>query len=109
VSEDLAFTDNPLQNSTGMVYSGGENLPEVLTISKDTSGILVAAFKSDGTTGITLMPWGIGPLAFPITFGESPTGKEWVSTDMRQVVVDNVGYQVVLSMWSLEGYEVTGQ
>lgn len=110
VSEDLAFTDNPLQNSTGMVYSGEENPPGILTISKETSGILVAAYKkSDGTTGITLMPWGIGPLSFPISFGESPTGKEWVSTDMRQVVVGNVGYQVVLSMWSLEGYEVTGQ
>jgi hypothetical protein len=110
VSEDLAFTDNPLQNSTGMVYSDRENPPGILTISKDTSGILVAAYKnSDGSTGVTLMPWGIGPLSFPITFGDSPTGKEWVSTDMRQVVVDNVGYQVVLSMWSLEGYEVTGQ
>lgn len=110
VSEDLAFTDNPLQNSIGMVYSGGGSPYGILTISKDTSGILVAAYKkSDGTTGITLMPWGIGPLAFPITFGGSPTGKEWVSTDMRQAVVDNVGYQVVLSMWSLEGYEVTGQ
>lgn len=108
VSEDLAFTDNPLQNSTGMV--GGENPPRILTISKDTSGILVAAYKkSDGTTGVTLMPWGIGPLSFPISFGESPTGKEWVSTDMRQVIVDNVGYQVVLSMWSLEGYEMIGQ
>jgi len=109
VSEDLVFASNSLHNSTGLIEPDDDE-PHILTISKDTSGILVVTYKkSDATTGISLMPWGIGPLSFPITFGESPAGKEWVSTSMRQVVVDKVGYQAVLSLWSLEGYEMIGQ
>lgn len=101
VGNDLAFVNNPLQNSYGTVDSGAGN-PGSLTISYGSCGILVIAYeKSDRTTGLSLMPWGIGPLAFPITFGNSPAGKEWVSTDLRQVVVGNVAYQAVLSLWSM--------
>ena len=111
VSEDLVFASNSLQNSIGLIDPADPEKPYgALTISKDTSGILAVTYKkSDATTGVSLIPWGIGPLSFPITFGESPAGKEWVSTSMRQVVIDKVGYQAVLSLWSLEGYEMIGQ
>jgi hypothetical protein len=43
-----------------------------------------------------------------VVFGEDPSGKEWVATDIRQVLVGNVAYQVKLALWSLEGYGVIG-
>ncbi len=105
VTGNLVFTNNPPQNSTGLINSGDGQPYGNLTLSKDASGILVTAYrKSDTATGVALMPWGIGSLAFPITFGDTPTGKEWVSTVMRQVVVDYVAYQAVLSLWSMSGY-----
>jgi hypothetical protein len=109
LSEDFDFASNTLQNSTGQITSGLGHPYGVLTIPEDTLGILAVTYRKDSTAGISLMPWGIGPLSFPITFGESPTGKEWVATTMQQVLVDKVAYQAVLSLWSLEGYEVIGQ
>jgi hypothetical protein len=54
------------------------------------------------------MPWGLSSMAFPIVFGGDPSGVEWVATDIRQVIVNNVAYQAILALWSLEGYSVVG-
>ena len=54
------------------------------------------------------MPWGISAMAFPITFGDNPFDREWVATDIRQVIVGNIAYQAKLALWSLEGYRVIG-
>jgi hypothetical protein len=105
VGDDLAFVNNPMQNSYGTIDSGAGKPYGNLTIAYGNCGILVIAYEKSlggpSTTGLSLMPWGIGPLAFPITFGDSPAGKEWVSTDLRQVVLGNVAYQAVLSLWSM--------
>ena len=53
-----------------------------------------------------MMPWGISSLGFPVTFGENPSGQEWVATDIRQVLVNKVAYRVQLALWSLGGYGV---
>lgn len=46
------------------------------------------------------MPWGLGALAFPLTFGGNPVGQEWVTTDIRQVIIGGVAYQAQLSVWN---------
>jgi hypothetical protein len=53
-----------------------------------------------------MMPWGVSSLAFPVVFGGDPKSQEWVATDMRQVIVGGITYQVTLALWSLEGYQV---
>jgi hypothetical protein len=67
---------------------------------------LIVTYQSNNEYGVVLMPWGLSSMAFPVTFGEDSSGKEWVATDIRQVVVNTVAYQVKLEMWSLEGYQV---
>jgi hypothetical protein len=64
--------------------------------------------KSATEGGVILMPWGLSSLAFPVVFGDSPFGKEWVTTDIRQVTVNGVAYQAKLALWSLGGYKVIG-
>jgi hypothetical protein len=96
-----------LANSTGTVTSGAGGSFGIVTIPSDTLGVLLIAYN--GTAGgVAVVPWGVGSLAFPVTFGGNPTGQEWVATDMRQVLVGGVAYQAKLSLWSLQGIQVVG-
>jgi hypothetical protein len=47
-------------------------------------------------------------MAFAITFGDDMFGREWVATDIREVLVNNIAYRAKLALWSLQGYQVTG-
>jgi hypothetical protein len=95
-------------NSTGDVWSGTGGTLQVIGVP-NYAGILVVAYRDDsGTGGISVMPWGIGSLAFPVTFGSNPAEQEWVATDMRQVLVSGIAYQAKLSLWSLQGVQVVG-
>ena len=99
----------PLENvteRTGKVDFGTGQYGTI-TISADNPGILVASYMkaSNGNdSGIVLMPWGISSMAFPMTFGDDATNKEWVATDIREVTVGGIAYQVKLALWSLGGY-----
>jgi hypothetical protein len=110
LTEDFTLREMPLDNSTkvGKVNYGEGQPYKTLTIPTYNPGILIIAYESNGEYGVVLMPWGISSMAFPITFGESTAGREWVATDTRQVVVNGVAYQAKLAMWSLEGYQVIG-
>ncbi len=94
------------ENATGKVKSGAG--PPVNIVVQDDAGILVIAYRATSSGGIAVMPWGVGSLAFPVTFGGDPTEQEWVATDMRQVLVNGVAYQAKLSLWSLTGVQVVG-
>ena len=112
LTEDFTLREMPLDNSTGkigkVVY--GEGWPYgVVTIPTYNPGILIITYrKSAVECGVVLMPWGISSMAFPVTFGGDPVGKEWVATDIRQVIVNGIAYQAKLALWSLEGYGVIG-
>lgn len=113
LAEDFTLREMPIENSTGSVghVNYGEGQPYgVLQIPTPNPGILVITYKRSATKhGVVLMPWGISAMAFPVTFGDDPSGKEWVTTDLRQVIVNKIAYQAKLALWSLEGYQVIGQ
>jgi hypothetical protein len=115
LAEDFTLREMPLEgNATGsvghVVYGqGSEKDYGVVTIPTYNPGILIVTYRKSATEyGVVLMPWGISSMAFPIVFGDDPSGKEWVATDIRQVIVGNVAYQAILALWSLEGYSVVG-
>ena len=109
LTEEFSLREMPLENSTGKLNSGVGNPYQELTLPTNNSGILAVTYqKSAIESGIVLMPWGVNALAFPMVFGGNPTGKEWVTTDIRQVIVDRIAYQATLALWSLEGYQVVG-
>lgn len=113
LTEDFTLREMPMENSTGklgkIVYGHGtEKTYHNLTIPTYNPGILIITYQSENEYGIALMPWGLSSMAFPITFGDTPKGKEWVATDMRQVLVNGIAYQARLSLWSLQGYSVVG-
>jgi hypothetical protein len=109
LTQDFTLREMPMENSTGMVNYGEMYSYEVVTIPTTNPGILVITYRKSAVEGgIILMPWGISSMAFSIVFGDSTAGREWIATDIRQVIVNDVAYQAKLALWSLQGYKVTG-
>jgi len=112
LTEDFTLREMPMENSTGKVgkINYGEGKPfKMITIPTYNPGLLIITYRKSAVEGgVVLMPWGISSMAFPVTFGGDPVGKEWVATDTRQVTVNNIAYQAKLALWSLEGYGVIG-
>ena len=109
LADDFTLREMPLENSYGHVNSGEGSPYEVVNIPTDNPGILIITYKKSTVEGgLVMMPWGVSSLAFPVVFGGDPASKEWVATDMRQVIVGGVAYQVTIALWSLEGYQVVG-
>ena len=110
LTEDFTLREMPLENSTGKTgkVNYGEGKPYgVITIPTYNPGILIITYRKSAVEyGVVLMPWGISSTAFPVTFGDDPSGEEWVATDIRQVIVNGIAYQAKLALWSLGGYQV---
>lgn len=110
LTEDFTLREMPLGAEKIGKVNYGEGQPYgVVTIPTYNPGILVVTYRKSAVEGgVVLMPWGISSLAFPVTFGDSSLDKEWVATDIRQVIVNGIAYQAKLALWSLEGYQVIG-
>jgi hypothetical protein len=114
LTEDFTLREMPLgAGKVGSLNYGQDpqHAYEKITIPTYNPGILVVTYRKSANpqdSGVVLMPWGLSSMAFPIVFGDDPSGKEWVATDIRQVIVNNVAYQAILALWSLEGYSVVG-
>jgi hypothetical protein len=116
LTEDFTLREMPLENSSGKLGKlnygqDPQHAYNMITIPTYNPGILVVTYRKsaqDQKCGVVLMPWGISSMAFPISFGGDPTGREWVATDIRQVLVNNIAYQAKLALWSLQGYQVIG-
>jgi hypothetical protein len=109
LTEDFTLREMPMENSTGKTdkvnYGNGQPYKTV-TIPTYNPGILIITYESNNEYGVVLMPWGMSSMAFPVTFGDSPLGREWVATDTRLVLVNGIAYRAMLSLWSLAGYSV---
>ena len=82
---------------------------DTISIDPNTVGVLVIAYgKSAVDSGIVVMPWGLSSLGFSVTLGGQHTSQNWVSTDLRQVLVNGIPYQAKLELWSNPSNGVTG-
>lgn len=109
LTEDNTFRDlslnitGTLRNDNGTVYPYGS-----ITIPTCNQGIVVTVYNSSATdSGFVIMPWGFGLLGESLTFGGNPSNAEWVATDLRQVLVGDIAYQVKICVWSYKGISVT--
>ena len=107
LAEDYTFRQIPIENSAGSVNYGEGQPYEVINIPTTNPGVLIITYqKSAVEVGVVMMPWGLSSLAFPMTFGGDYQNQEWVATDLRQILVGGIAYQVKIAVWSLEGYQV---
>ncbi len=81
------------------------NQPFASLVVPNNAGILIVAYKGSaaGEVGLLLVPWGLGALAYPITFGGESGVHNWVTTDIRQVTIGGLAYQAQLALWNLQG------
>ncbi len=110
LTEDFTLREMPLGADKIGKINYGEGKPyKNITIPTYNPGIIVITYrKSAQESGVVLMPWGISAMAFKVVFGDDLSDEEWVATDIRQVIVNKIAYQVTLALWSLEGYGVIG-
>lgn len=107
LSPDFEFQSLQLGTgtTTGIVnYGGGQ--PGTVQIPTSDPGLLVVTYRKGNDEGISLLPWGIGSLGVSLKYGNDPPETDWVSTDLREVVVATVSYQIKIEVWSLEGQQV---
>jgi hypothetical protein len=101
------FAPIPAGNFAGNVNSGTPSQNLQITTNNQT-GFLVVAYGDGSQYGMTITALGVDSIGVPVTFGANPSGKDWVATDLRQVLIGDIAYQAKLSLWSLQGYGVTG-
>jgi hypothetical protein len=95
-------------NSTQVVNFGQGKPFYAVQIPTSNVGFLIVTYWSGNNYGMVVMPWGIGVIGLSAVSGDNPNGKEWVATNMRQVLVGDIAYQAKLALWSLQGYQVIG-
>ena len=98
-TQNYGFRSIQVENSTGIVHKGN---PSYVQIPSFDSGILIIAYRTEGQDfGAVMMPWGVSSLGISVNFGIDPSTAPWVATQLRQVIVGQISYQVRLSLWSL--------
>ncbi len=107
LTEEYTLRPVGLDASVGTLTFGGAGQDYATLTVPDNNGILIVTYQSSagGQQGIVLVPWGLGSLAYPVTFGGNPEGHDWVTTDIRQVTVSGIAYQAKLALWSLQPHQ----
>lgn len=100
LTEDYSLRQVTLDDAVGQLDNG----PSSLTLPLE-EGIVVIAYKGETADehGLVLVPWGLSALAYPVTFGDSFSGYDWVATDVRQVTIGEMSYIAKLALWRLGG------
>jgi hypothetical protein len=98
-------------NSSSFVDSGvlnyGIGMPYLRTqVPTETEGILIVTYRWGNNYGIAMMPWGVSTLGFSVTFGGNPDNADSVATELRQMTVNGISYQVKLEVWNLQSRQI---
>jgi hypothetical protein len=101
------FVPMPAGISSGIVNNTTPSQSLSINTNNQTA-FLVIAYSDGNSYGMVITPIGVNSIGASVTFGANPSGKNWVATDLRQVLIGNIAYQAKLSLWSLQGYGVTG-
>jgi hypothetical protein len=94
---DLGFVSENLNYGTGHPYLTTQ-------IPSSEVGLLIITYKKAANkVGSVILPWGVGALGVSGSFGSSfgSGGYDFVATELRQVTIDDITYQVKVSTWSL--------
>ena len=66
-------------------------------------GFLFVSYEWGNRVGSIAMPWGLGTLGVSPSFGTESEleTRKFVATELRQVTINGVAYQIKVSTWSL--------
>ena len=100
LTSDFQLQEFDLDCSGHLTY--GVGIPYAETqIPPSEVGILIVSYKANNEVGCVIVPWGIGALGVSASFGGGvgSGGYDFVATELRQVTVDGISYQVKVSAW----------
>lgn len=99
LTEDFMLSPVQIVNSTGQV-NYGEGQPYTTTqVPASEAGILLISYRWGNRLGTVMVPWGVSALGVSVTIGGDPSAHTFVATELRQVVVNGMPYQVKLAVW----------
>jgi hypothetical protein len=99
LTEDFELCPVEIENSTGKVNYGEGEPYNTTQVPASESGILFISYRWGNRFGTVMVPWGISTLGVSVTFGGDPSGHSFVATELRQVTVNEMSYQVKLAVW----------
>jgi len=102
LTENFELRQVQIVNSTGHLNYGEGKPYNTTQVPASESGILFISYRWGNRFGTIMVPWGISTLGVSVTFGDQPSYREWVATELRQVIVNDMSYQVKLAVWSLK-------
>jgi hypothetical protein len=59
----------------------------------------MVTYRTGNNFQVMMMPWGIYSIGTSIIFGGDPSGRDWVATELRQVTVRQISYQMKFAVW----------
>jgi hypothetical protein len=103
LTSDFHLQRVEIENSTGVLKAGTEQICNTTQIPASETGILVISYADGGALGTVMMPCGAGALGVSALYdnGLGSVGYDFVATELRQVKIDEISYQVKVSTWSL--------
>lgn len=101
LSQGFQLHQVQIPNSIGQVNYGGGEPPQTIQVPASEAGILLITYKGRGQLRSIVLPWGVGTLGVSISFGGDPSGYSFVATELRQVSINGISYQMKVSTWSL--------
>lgn len=104
LTSDFQLQRLEIANSTGILNSGEGKPYNTTQLPSSETGLLVISYMATGKLGSVIVPWGVGALGVPASFAAgigSSSDYDFVATELRQVKIDGISYQVKVSAWSL--------
>jgi hypothetical protein len=103
LTSNLQLQQMEIDNSTGEINYGMGKPYHTTQLPTSVVGLLFISYRWNNMLGCVILPWGIGALGVPVSFGSDigSAGYTFVATELRQVTIDGISYQVKVSTWKL--------
>jgi hypothetical protein len=104
LTSDFQLQQVEIENSTALLNYGSKDY-ETTQIPASEVGFLFISYRWNNYLGSVVLPWGVGTLGVSVSFsgGSDSSDYDFVATELRQVTIDGISYQVKVSTWSLSG------
>jgi hypothetical protein len=104
LTSDFQLQQTEIVNSTHQINYGWGNPYYTTQLPTSEVGFLFISYRWNNQLGSIILPWGVGSLGVPASFSAgfgSSSDYDFVATEIRQVTIDGISYQVKVSTWSL--------
>jgi len=105
LTSNFQFQEVQIDCPNGPLNFGDGQPYFTIQIPSSEVGLLIITYeKSTNKVGSVILPWGVGTLGVSASFDGgigSSSGYDFVATELRQVTIDDISYQVKVSAWKL--------